>query len=794
MSAHPTSEQLGFRAEVREFLHRSLPEDIRAAVNSYCLVTREQAQRWQRILHARGWAAPSWPKAHGGPGWSLVEQAIFREELANCDAPRFENLGIDLIGPTLIRHGTPQQHGRFLPRILSFDDFWAQGYSEPGAGSDLASLRCAARRVQDESGDHYVINGTKIWQSFAHWSNWVLVLVRTDAGAARKQEGISVLLVDMNTPGLTVRPIRFINDSLFHSQLFFDEVKVPAENLVGAEGQGWTVAKSLLVIERLFIARVAECQAEIAATVEMAKGRGAGGASLMDDEVFARRHAELDIRARALQAAWWPAVRAAQAGQARMADASLLKLQGTELLQEVFSLQLEALGPQALPLNPLGIEGQPNPDPLVPGEPENFPLHYFRYRGITLGGGASEVQREIISKALFSGEVSLHQSDDEGLDEEQAMLSDALHRLLADRYDMETRHRVLRQQNGFDPALWSALAELGALALRVPEAQGGFGKPVADLLPVAQALGGSLVLEPYVWSTVIVQQLLADAATPSAGRSLQRLASGDATAALAWQEDGARHEPLHVQATATRSTEGGWRLQGSKRFVMGGDRAEFFIVSAMVPDEGLALFVLPAQASGLKARGYLTHDGRGAADLQLDSVQLAPEALLANAPQATEMLEQALQLGTLAQCAENVGAMRKALAITIDYLRTREQFGKPLATHQALQHRMVDHYGAWSSARHLVRAAAVGWEQASAAERAERVAAARWMTARAGHAIGLDTVQMHGAVGLQDETPISHYCKRLVMSELLLGDASTHLGRFTAVQRARRIAATPPGC
>ena len=218
---------------------------------------------------------------------------------------------------------------------------------------------------------------------------------------------------------------------------------------------------------------------------------------------------------------------------------------------------------------------------------------------------------------------------------------------------------------------------------------------------------------------------------------------------------------------------------------MGGERAAFFVVSTMVPGEGVALFVVPEQTAGLKARSYFTHDGRGAADLQLDDVQLDAEAWLAGAPQAAILLEQALQLGTLAQCAENVGAMRRALALTIDYLRTRQQFGKPLAAHQALQHRMVDHYGAWSSARHLVRAAANGWEHASSAERAERVSAARWMADCAGRAIGLDMVQMHGAVGLQDETPISHYCKRLVMSQALLGDASTHLGRFAAVQRER---------
>ena len=249
-----------FRAQVRAFLSEAVPADIREAVQAHTMLTREQVKRWHIILNKQGWAAPAWPQAVGGPGWSLAEQAIFKEEVAAADVPNVEHLGIDTIGPTLMRFGTPEQCARFLPRMLSFEDYWAQAYSEPEAGSDLASLKTTA--VRDANGD-WLVNGAKIWQSMGHWANWAIVLVRSDAGAAKQQDGISVLLVDLTSPGVTVRPIKFITGGDFHAQIFFDNVRVPAVNLVGEPNQGWHIAKGLLVIERLFVARIGECKAEL---------------------------------------------------------------------------------------------------------------------------------------------------------------------------------------------------------------------------------------------------------------------------------------------------------------------------------------------------------------------------------------------------------------------------------------------------------------------------------------------------------------------------------------------------
>ncbi|MDW3681063.1 acyl-CoA dehydrogenase family protein [Cupriavidus sp. CV2] len=768
-----------FRIEVRDFLRDAVPADIRAATRAHCLVTREQAVRWQRILHARGWAAPGWPREHGGPGWSLMEQAIFREELAASDAPCYDNLGIDTIGPTLIRYGTPEQCQRWLPGMLSFDDFWAQGYSEPDAGSDLASLRTVARR----DGDAWIVNGSKIWQSLGQWANWALVLVRTDPAAPRKQEGISVLLMDLRAPGVTVRPIRFINGSHFHVQMFFDDVRVPAANLVGTEHAGWSIAKGLLVIERLFVARVGDCKAELASVAALASRQGSGPPPQIEDPLLARRHAELDIRMRALEAAWWPAVRFAEQGGSPELEASLLKLDGNLLLQDLHLFRMDALGCDALPFDPLAIDGKPNAEPLSSTYSENFPLHFWRYRGITLAGGSSEIQRQIIAKAIFSGQTEIDRPRDDHLDEQQAVMSASLRRWLDKHYGFERRREIVGAHDGFDMPGWNALAGLGLAGLLVPEQDGGLGGAVPDLMPLMEALGEVLVVEPVLWSAVLgTQILLSVKACEPSDRRLAALASGEARCALAHGE-GYSHHDSH-QATVVARQEGTrWRLSGTHRLVMGGGQAQHIFVAASLAGGGLALFDVPGDAVGTGMRIYQLHDGRSAADLRLDGVELPAAALLAGPGCAEALLDDALALATVALCAESVGVMRRSLAITVEYMRTRKQFGRTLSEQQALQHRVVDLYRAWSAARHLVAEAVAGWSTVPPSERSRRVSAAKYMVGHAGRAIALDALQLHGAVGLQDETPISHYSKRLMANDALLGNAATHLGRFVAAGR-----------
>ena len=753
-----------FRAEVRRFLEDAVPADIRASVRAHCLVTEEQARRWQAVLHERGWAAPGWPREHGGTGWSLARQAVFREELAASDAPRFENLGIDTIGPTIIRNGTPEQRARFLPRILSFEDYWAQAYSEPDTGSDLASLRTVAHR----EGEHYVVSGTKIWQSYGHWSNWALVLVRTDPGAAKKQNGISVLLIDLKSPGVTVRPIRFMHGGTLHVEMFFDQVRVPVANLLGQENAGWSIAKGLLIIERLFVARMAECKADLAATYGMLEH---ALVPVLDE--YRRRLAEVDIRARAMEATWWPAVRAVDAGQEPALESSLLKLQGNELLQDMQQLQLDLLGPDALVFDPSAVQGRPSDPPLTPAHAGNFTMHMWRYRGVTLGGGTSEVQRNIIAKAIFSGQTELELPLTRGMTEDQIQLDDGLRRLLAERYDFDARRAILAGPEGGDAGFWQAYGELGLRGLIVPERDGGFGGDLPDLLPVMSALGEALVVEPILWCSALPTLLLLDA-TGFEGRAttLQTLMDGTRVAFA--------HEERAAAVTARREGDG-WHLQGGKVRVMGGDAAERFLLSARLDGGGLALFDCSADAEGVSVRRYRLHDGRGAADLQLSALRLPASAKVTGPERTGAVIDEALAFATLALCAESVGAMRRALALTVEHLRVRKQFGRSLSDYQALQHRMVEHLRGWIEARGLLHEAATGWAGALPTERGRRIGAAKWMAGRAGRSIALDALQLHGAVGLQDETAISHHARRLLANDMLLGDAGTQLSRFIAL-------------
>lgn len=767
-----------FRQEVRRFLQEAVPPDIRAAKRAHCLITREQAARWHRILHARGWAAPGWPREHGGPGWSLVQQAIFREELAASDAPNVENLGIDTIGPTLIRHGTPDQCRRFLPGMLTFDDFWAQGYSEPDAGSDLASMRTTARR----DGDAWILNGSKIWQSLGHWANRALVLARTDPGARRKQDGISVLLVDLGLPGVTVRPIRYMNGAHFHVQMFFDDVRVPAGDVVGEVDQGWAVAKGLLVIERLFVARVAECKAELAHTAELVhlRRREAEPDSRAEADVLARRHGELDIRMRALEAAWWPAVRQAAEGGSPELEASLLKIEGIQLLQDLHLFRMDAHGAAALPFDAAAVEGRLDGPSGADGAAGNHALHLWRYRGSSLAGGSTEIQREIIAKAIFGGRTELEVARHGHLGAQQAMMVDAMRRWLDKHYRFERRQEILGARGGFDPSVWAGFAALGLTGLLVPEAAGGLGHAVADLLPLLETAGEALVLEPLVWSAALATHALL-AVPQGAARDalLAALASGEARCALACDAGTDFARSPRPAYTARRAGEA-WRLDGACPLVMGGAQADHLLVAAGLEHGGLGLFAVPAACAGVVTRAYPLHDGRSAAEIRLDDVRLPASALLCGPEHATAILEEALAIATLALCADSIGAARRALGITVDYLRTRRQFDRALAEQQVLRHRVVDHYRAWNGARHLLGHVLSGWHTACGAERARGVSAAKHLCGTAGRAIALDVLQLHGAIGLQDETPISHYSKRLVGNDLLLGNASTHLGRFVA--------------
>src|SRR5271167_406598 len=280
-----TADELAFRDELRAFFRDNLPGDIRERMRLGHSPTKDDTVTWQRTLNRRNWAAYNWPKKYGGPGWTPVQRMIFLEENQLAPAPEVSSFNITMIGPVLIQFGTEEQKHRFLPRAANIDDWWCQGFSEPGAGSDLAALKTVAKR----DGDHYIVNGQKIWTSTAHHADWCFCLVRTNPNAAKRQEGISFLLVDMKTPGITVRPIISIDNSHHLNEVFFDDVKVPVAMRVHAENKGWDVAKFLLGNERTGIARLGKSRERVTAAVSMAKEVNFGGAPLIQDPAFRQR-------------------------------------------------------------------------------------------------------------------------------------------------------------------------------------------------------------------------------------------------------------------------------------------------------------------------------------------------------------------------------------------------------------------------------------------------------------------------------------------------------------------------
>jgi alkylation response protein AidB-like acyl-CoA dehydrogenase len=394
-----TPEELTFRDEVRAFIRDNLPGDIRDRMRLGYGPRKEDTVAWQRILNRHGWAAISWPKEWGGPGWSSVQRMIFLEENQVAPAPELSSFNITMIGPVLIQFGTEEQKKRFLPRAANLDDWWCQGFSEPGAGSDLASLKTAAKR----DGDHYVVNGQKIWTSTAHLADWCFVLVRTNPNAAKRQEGISFLLVDMKTPGITVRPIISIDGSHHLNEVFFDDVRVPVENRVYEENRGWDVAKFLLGNERTGIARLGKSKERVRASKEMARTVRENGKPLIQDPMFRQRVAQLEVDMKALEITQYRVVSAYDKARDGRPDplSSVLKVKGTELLQATTELAVDVGGPMSMPIWLEELAALSNEPDVGPEWATQATGSYLFLRAASIYGGTNEIQKNILTKAVL---------------------------------------------------------------------------------------------------------------------------------------------------------------------------------------------------------------------------------------------------------------------------------------------------------------------------------------------------------------------------------------------------------
>ncbi len=391
-----SADDAAFRDEVRDFVRENLAPELKRKVEMGQEPDKEEIVRWHKTLLEKGWAAPNWPKEFGGPGWSPMQKHIFDGELAAGSAPQPMPFGLSMIGPLIIKFGSDEQKKRYLPRIVNGKDWWCQGYSEPGAGSDLASLQTKAVR----DGDHYVVNGTKTWTTLAQYANMMFCLVRT-SNEGKRQQGISFLLVDMAVHGVTVRPIQTMDGGREINEVFLDSVRVPVENRIGEENKGWTYAKVLLGFERTGISAIGRSKKLLLKVREIAASEPMGEGTLNDDPDFRLKIAEVEVDLLALESVVLRVLAAEAAGREIGPEASLLKIKGTEIQQSISELLFEAIGNYAHPYVPEALETGWNEDPIGPDYAASLAPQYFNWRKRSIYGGTNEIQKNIIAKRVL---------------------------------------------------------------------------------------------------------------------------------------------------------------------------------------------------------------------------------------------------------------------------------------------------------------------------------------------------------------------------------------------------------
>ncbi|WKB54212.1 acyl-CoA dehydrogenase family protein [Eleftheria terrae] len=396
MDLNFTPEEQAFREEVRAWVRANLPKAISHKVHNALRLNKDDLQAWARILGKKGWHGWAWPKQFGGPGWNAVQRHLFEEECALAGAPRVVPFGPVMVAPVIMAFGTPEQQQRFLPGIMSGEVWWSQGYSEPGAGSDLASVKTRAER----RGDTYIVNGQKTWTTLGQYGDWIFCLVRTST-EGKPQTGISFLLIDMKSPGITVRPIITLDGEHEVNEVFFDNVEVPAKNLVGEENKGWTYAKYLLAHERTNIADVNRAKRELERLKRIARSEKSGGRPLLDDVRFRDQVAQLEVDIVALEMMVLRVLSAERGGKQALDVAALLKIRGSEIQQRYSELMMLAAGPYALPFIHEAMEAGWQGDHVGAAYCAPLASTYFNMRKTTIYGGSNEVQRNIVAQTVM---------------------------------------------------------------------------------------------------------------------------------------------------------------------------------------------------------------------------------------------------------------------------------------------------------------------------------------------------------------------------------------------------------
>ncbi|MEH6558239.1 MAG: acyl-CoA dehydrogenase family protein [Oceanicoccus sp.] len=397
MNVDMSAEELAFQAEVSEFLEAEFPADIRNKTNNGIELEKGDFVRWQKILANKGWAAVNWPVEYGGTGWTSTQKYIFSNECAKVGAPGVIAFGMSMVAPVIYTYGNEEQKKRFLPDILASNVWWCQGYSEPNAGSDLASLKTTGVR----DGDEYVVNGTKTWTTLGQHADWIFCLVRTGAPEEKNQASISFLLIDMKTPGITLSPIYLLDGSHEVNEVHFDNVRVPAENLIGEEGKGWTYAKVLLTHERTNIAGVANSKKRLSGIKAKAAATSDGGPMLSENSMWQQKVADVEIELLALEYTELRTLAAVSTGKAPGPESSILKIKGTEIQQAIDELNVEMAGYYGLPFVREQFVADYDDVMIGPGQSANSAPRYFNNRKATIYGGSNEIQTNIICKAVL---------------------------------------------------------------------------------------------------------------------------------------------------------------------------------------------------------------------------------------------------------------------------------------------------------------------------------------------------------------------------------------------------------
>ena len=391
-----------FRQEVATWIRANLDDDLRFKVNNHRRLKKDDLSRWHRKLAGKGWSTVAWPVEYGGTGWNATQRHIWDEECAAAGTPMVLPFGVAMVAPVIMKFGNDAQRRYYLPRIADGTDWWCQGYSEPGSGSDLASLKTRAERASDADGEHYVVNGQKTWTTLGQYADMMFCLVRTEQ-TERRQEGITFLLIDMKTPGITVRPIITLDEEHEVNEVFLDNVRVPVENRVGDEGKGWTYAKYLLGHERTGIAAVGRSKRELAFLKRLAAEQTKNGRPLLQDPLFAAKVASLEIELMALEMTVLRVVSSEASRKGPGPEASMLKIKGTEIQQGLSELMLEAVGPLGMPFDKALLEGSEvtGDDASVDGDAAPLAAYYFNYRKTSIYGGSNEIQKNIISQMIL---------------------------------------------------------------------------------------------------------------------------------------------------------------------------------------------------------------------------------------------------------------------------------------------------------------------------------------------------------------------------------------------------------